>query len=49
MADTSARPKLSILIPIYNERRTLRSLMRRVLSLAVDFDFEVVAVDDAST
>ncbi|MFN8555158.1 MAG: bifunctional glycosyltransferase/class I SAM-dependent methyltransferase [Candidatus Obscuribacterales bacterium] len=40
--------KLSILIPVYNERRTLRTLMRRVLESPIQIPFEVIAVDDCS-
>src|SRR3989338_4130713 len=41
--------KLSIIIPIYNEEKTLPELLRRVLSLHVPgWQIEVVAVDDAS-
>ncbi len=39
--------KLSILIPVYNERATLVEIMRRVQ--AVPFDKEIIAVDDGST
>lgn len=41
--------KLSILIPVYNERRTLRSLIRRVTAVPMPCPFEIVAVDDCST
>jgi glycosyltransferase involved in cell wall biosynthesis len=40
-------PLLSVVIPVYNERRTVEELARRVL--AVPIDKEVVLVDDAST
>ncbi len=39
--------KLSILIPIYNERATILEIARRVQ--AVPFDKEIIAVDDGST
>jgi len=39
--------KLSILIPIYNERATVVEIVRRVQ--AVSFDKEIIAVDDGST
>jgi glycosyltransferase involved in cell wall biosynthesis len=39
--------KVSVIIPIYNERATLREILRRVL--AVPLDVEVVCVDDGST
>ena len=38
--------RLSILIPIYNERATILDLMQRVL--AVPFDKEIIAIDDGS-
>jgi len=41
--------RLSVVIPIYNERLTLRSLMQRVLDSPVPLQLEVVAVDDCST
>jgi glycosyltransferase involved in cell wall biosynthesis len=39
--------KLSILIPIYNERATILEIARRVQ--AVPFNKEIIAVDDGST
>lgn len=39
--------KLSILIPIYNERATILEITQRVQ--AVPFDKEIIAVDDGST
>ena len=39
--------KLSVLIPVYNEERTIEQVVRAVH--AVDLDKEVVVVDDAST
>lgn len=41
------RPLLSVLIPAYNEERTLREIITRVL--AVDVPKEIVVVDDGST
>jgi glycosyltransferase involved in cell wall biosynthesis len=40
--------KLSILMPVYNESRTLREIVRRVLAAPVDLERELIAVDDAS-
>ena len=40
--------KLSVIIPIYNERLTLRPLLFRVLGAPIDLEIEVVAVDDCS-
>ena len=39
--------KLSIVIPVYNEKETLREVIRRVE--AVNFEKEIILVDDAST
>ncbi|MCZ6514193.1 MAG: glycosyltransferase family 2 protein [Nitrospinae bacterium] len=39
--------KLSIIIPVYNEQNTLRTLLARVE--AVDYEKEIVLVDDGST
>jgi glycosyltransferase involved in cell wall biosynthesis len=39
--------RLSVVIPVYNERATLREVIERVL--AVPIDLEVVCVDDGST
>ncbi len=39
--------KLSIIIPVYNEKDTLRTLLTRVE--AVDYEKEIVLVDDCST
>jgi len=39
--------KLSIIIPVYNEKNTLHTLLTRVE--AVDYDKEIVLVDDCST
>src|SRR5437879_6104975 len=38
---------LSVIIPVYNERRTIREVIRRVC--AVDLPKQIVIVDDAST
>ncbi len=40
-------PLLSILIPVYNEERTIREILRRVR--AVDVPKEIIVVDDGST
>ena len=48
MVYTSELPqmKLSVVIPVYNERTTLRSLLERVL--AVPLELEILCVDDGS-
>jgi glycosyltransferase involved in cell wall biosynthesis len=40
---------LSVVIPVYNERETLRTLIQRVLDAPVELDLELVLVDDYST
>jgi len=39
--------KLSIVIPVYNERHTVELLLKRVE--AVPYEKEIILVDDAST
>ena len=39
--------RLSVVVPMYNERSTIRQCLQRVLD--VPFDKEIVVVDDAST
>lgn len=41
--------KLSVLMPVYNESRTLRSIVKRVVDSPVGMDIELVCVDDGST
>ncbi len=44
------KKKLSVVIPVYNEHDTLREIVSRVKSVAVDgVDIEIVLVDDFST
>ncbi len=40
--------KLSILIPVYNEAKTVENLIKKVLSTEFDAETEVVIVNDAS-
>jgi glycosyltransferase involved in cell wall biosynthesis/uncharacterized protein Smg (DUF494 family) len=40
--------KLSVLMPVYNEARTLRTIVAKVLASPVDLDIELVCVDDCS-
>ena len=41
--------KLSILMPVYNERNTLENAVKRVLDVDYPVDVELVIVDDGST
>jgi glycosyltransferase involved in cell wall biosynthesis len=40
---------LSVLMPVYNERRTLRTIIGRVLASPIPIPLEIIAVDDCST
>ena len=40
--------KLSIIIPIYNEERTLQDIYNRIVSVAFPVDLELILVDDCS-
>src|SRR4029078_9518266 len=42
------QPLLSVLIPVYNEARTLRTIIRRVLASPVGLPMELICVDDGS-
>ena len=48
MGDRRDVVKLSVLMPVHNEARTLRTIVRRVLDAPIDGDIELVAVDDGS-
>lgn len=39
-------PKLSVVIPVYNERTTIREILRRIQDVAIDK--EIIVVDDGS-
>ncbi len=41
--------KLSVVMPVYNERATLRSIVKSVLSQPFSFEIELLCVDDGST
>src|SRR3990172_11770306 len=43
----ASRPRLSVLVPVYNEVGTVRTLIERVM--AVPIPKEVIVVDDCST
>jgi dolichol-phosphate hexosyltransferase len=45
----SGAVKLSILIPVYNEAKTVQAVVKRVLDVDFPCPVEVVIVDDAST
>ena len=41
--------KLSVVMPIYNEKKTLAECVRRVLAVELPLERELILVDDAST
>ena len=41
--------KLSVLVPLYNERWTLATILRRVLAVPLDLELELIVVDDGSS
>ena len=45
----SGAVKLSILMPVYNEARTVQAVVKRVLDVEFPCPVEIVIVDDAST
>ena len=47
MTQSTISPKLSVVIPVYNERRTIEEVLRRVQAVAIEK--EIVVVDDGST
>ena len=46
---SGAYKTLSVLMPVRNEARTLREIIRRVLQSPIDLDIELVCVNDGST
>ena len=41
--------KLSVIVPVYNERSTVAEIIRRVRNAPVDLELEVIVVDDGSS
>lgn len=46
---TGEMKKLSVLMPVYNESRTLRTIIGKVLQSPVELEIELICVDDCST
>jgi glycosyltransferase involved in cell wall biosynthesis len=44
-----AKPRLSVIMPVHNEARTLREIVGKVLAATGHADIELVIVDDGST
>lgn len=52
MTDEHAPPsyrRLSVLVPVYNERNTVGEILRRMRSVDLPLDLEIVVVDDGSS
>jgi glycosyltransferase involved in cell wall biosynthesis len=49
MTSWETMKKLSVLMPVYNESRTLRAIVESVLASPVDVDIELICVDDGSS
>jgi glycosyltransferase involved in cell wall biosynthesis len=47
--DTISTVKLSVVMPCYNERATIREIVARVLAVNLPIEKEIVIVDDGST
>ena len=45
----SSYKRLSVLVPVYNERTTIGEVLRRVKSVDIPLELEVIVVDDGST
>lgn len=43
------RPKLSVVVTVYNEEENIRPLIERISTALQDYDYEIVYVDDGST
>jgi glycosyltransferase involved in cell wall biosynthesis len=47
--NTTRLSGLSIVVPAYNEERTVEKVLSDLLGLKVDFPLEIILVDDGST
>lgn len=41
--------KLSVIIPVYNEKNTVHEIIRQVLDVKLDMEKEIILIDDGST
>jgi len=41
--------RLSVIVPVYNERKTIEEIIRRVQAVDLDLEKEIIVVDDGST
>ena len=42
-------PSFSIIIPIFNEKKNIISLLRKIISSIRDLKYEIIIIDDSST
>ncbi|HUT53058.1 MAG TPA: glycosyltransferase family 2 protein [bacterium] len=49
MAAASAKPDLSIIVPVYNEREAVGGVLDSIRDAGISASYEIVAVDDGST
>jgi glycosyltransferase involved in cell wall biosynthesis len=49
MTSSSQRPWLSVVIPVYNEKKTIEEILQRVQAVDIGKEKELVVVDDGST
>ncbi len=40
---------LSIIVPVYNEKKTILEILRRIEAVNFGVDYEIITVDDGST
>ena len=49
VTQSDAKTLYTVIVPVYNEERGLRSVLEELLALRQEHRFEVIAVDDGST
>ena len=49
MDEDGSYPKISVVMPVYNERPLIEEVLQRVQSVDVDMEKEIIIVDDGST
>ena len=49
MDEYGSYPKISVVMPVYNERPLIEEVLQRVQSVDVDMEKEIIIVDDGST
>lgn len=41
--------KISIIVPVYNEEKTICSVLKKLISLRLKFKYEIIVIDDGSS